>query len=208
MTQQLDMFGTLFPPPPPKVYIPKPRRTVLTRAYGAEGHPIEIYEDSPEPFEMEVRGIPCLVVCAFGLSTYAIEKPGSPFWSETGFRSMSTRGLIDGEPPDYEHARATVTRLVEDYIDRPRKGDGSGGLGGKLTKWWPGYVLDWQHAVRWDYEMDRSKTWDQWGPERHAEIWAKHDRKRDAALARMSAEGIDPNEVGPPERYKGPWPDF
>lgn len=62
--------------------------------------------------------------------------------------------------------------------------------------------------MSWSLNYDRAEMWTQWGPERHAEIWAAHDARIAAAEARMRAEGIDPNDVGKPAHHKGRWPRF
>lgn len=195
--QQLSMMELLCPPPPPPVYVPRPKRDVVTRAYGEAAHVLSIDADAPDPVEVEIRGIPCLVVWDFGASIYTVQKPGSLFWSGTGYRSMTHGGeTLEG-----------VIAAVEKYIDAPVK---DMGCGGKPERWWPGYVSQWRGSLRFELEhgKDRSKLWDQWGPEKQAEIWARRDAEKDAALARMWAEGINPNDVGPPSGFKGKWPTF
>lgn len=107
----------------------------------------------------------------------------------------------DGREPD-----VTICAIIERYIDAPAK-DGNG-CGGKLVRWWPGYIRRWQDDLSWQlrYGRDRAAMWAQWGPERHAEMWAAHDARIAAAEAQMWAEGIDPNEVGKPSHHKGAWP--
>lgn len=195
--QQLSMFDIFEPKPAPVRYEPPPRREVLTRAYGKAGHAIKIGLDDPDPVEVEIRGIPCLIVWGFGASTYAIQPPGSLFWSDTGYRSMATGGASLDD----------VVALVESYINRPAKKDG---LGGKLERWWPLYVNQWRQSLSFvlRYGADRSKLWAQWGPEKHAEVWARWDASQAEALDRMRSEGIDPNDVDPPRWHKGKWPRF
>ena len=41
-----------------------------------------------------------------------------------------------------------------------------------------------------------------------AEEWRKSDARQAAWLAQMRAEGIDPNDAGPPPRFNGKWPSF
>ncbi|MCB5411798.1 hypothetical protein [Pseudogemmobacter faecipullorum] len=197
MSEQLSMLDLWEPKPEPVVYVPRPRRTVLTRAYGEAAYSMEIYEDSPDPVEIEIRGIPCLIVSAFGASTYTVQPPGSLFWSCTGFRSMATGGASVDE----------VIQLVEEHIDAPAA---KSGLGGKLERWWPSYVTQWQQSLAYHGFADRSR--EHWGwcarEVGQAAIWADYDARQAEALARMISEGIDPNDVGPPSGFKGKWPRF
>lgn len=192
---QLNMFDILEPKPAPVVWTPKPRRTVQTRAYGGN-YALEINEEDPDPVEMVIRGIPCLVTLTY-MQTYAIDPAGSLFWSSTGFRSFG--GNYTARP---QGAAAAIER----YIDGPAKH--GNGLAGKLERWWPLYVGQWQQNEAFARGQKRETTWDQWGPEKHVEMWEKHDNKQAEALARMAADGIDPNHVGPPAHFKGPWPKF
>lgn len=193
--QQLSMMDLLCPPPPPPVYVPPRKRDVVTRAYGEAAHVLSIDADAPDPVEVEICGIPCLVVWDFGASIYTVQKPGALFWSSTGYRSMATRSATLDQ----------VISLVESYIDTPKA---KMGLGGKAERWWPGYVDQWRGNLRFELEngKDRSKMWAHFGPDKQAEIWARRDTERAAALARMWDEGIDPNDVGPPSGFKGKWP--
>lgn len=197
MNQQFSMFDLWQPPAPPRpVYTPPPRRTVMTRAYGRD-HAMQIDEDAPDPVEVEVRGIPCLINFAFGASTYTVQKPGSQFWSCTGYRNMATRAATVDD----------VIRLVEQHIDTPTS---KMGLGGKLERWWPDYVLQWRQAQSFHGNVDRTTR--HWGlcavDVGQEACWADYDAAQQAALARMAAEGIDPNDVGPPPGHKGKWPRF
>lgn len=189
---QLDIFGLLEPPPPmaPEP-VPAARRFQI-QAYGGP-YEVQCFGDVPEPFEITVRDVRATITYSGGFCTYVFDGPGSPFWSETGFRSF---GLAIFDPQ-------AVAEAIERYVDAPEK---KGGCGGKLTRWWPRYVLQWQQARSWTMGLDRAHVWDQWGPEKHAECWARHDATQAEALARMIAEGIDPNEVGPPDYHKGRWP--
>lgn len=194
--QQLSMMDLLCPPPPPPVYVPRPKRDVVTRAYGEAAHVLSIDADAPDPVEVEIRGIPCLVVWDFGAAIYTVQKPGSLFWSSTGFRSMchGSASLDD------------VIAIVEKHIDTPVS---KMGAGGKLVRWWPWYVDSWRGNVAFELRHpDRSKVWEHFGPEKQAEAWAKRDRESAEALERMWAEGIDPNDVGAPSGFKGKWPTF
>ncbi|MBB4859680.1 hypothetical protein HNO88_003009 [Novosphingobium chloroacetimidivorans] len=93
------------------------------------------------------------------------------------------------------------------YIDAPVK---AYGCGGKLERWWPFYVLQWRQSLGFEIEMTkrdgREGVWAQWGQEAWADHWRRHDSKLAEAVERMRAEGIDPNEVGPPRGFKGKWP--
>jgi hypothetical protein len=165
----------------------------MTRA--ACGRAIRVHDDDFEPFEVEVRGIQCVI--APGFCTHAIGPAGSPFWSATGFRSF---GIATDNPGE-------VAAIIEAYIKRPEK---AGGCGDKLTRWWPSYVLQWRQSLAFEIEIvkerGREGVWSQWGPDRWKECWTGHDAKLAAAVARMQVEGIDPNHVGPPAHFKGKWP--
>lgn len=195
---QMTMFDILEPKPKRQPYIPPIMRDVRTSAY-ASGGVMQVREGEPDPIEIMVRGIPCVISFSFGFATRAVQPPGSPFWSETGFRNFSVSS-------GWEDAPDKIAGVIEAYIDGPTK-DG-GGCGGKLTRWWPSYILQWRGNLAFSLGRDRSTIWEQWGPERHAELWAKHDANNAEALARMVADGIDPNDVGPSSHFKGKWPKF
>lgn len=185
---QLDMFAP--PPPPPVVYVPRERRTIMTKAYG-EDYPMEVYVDDFAPFEVEVRGIPALITRGF--CTYATQPAGSMFWSETGFRSF---GVNVSDPDE-------VVECIEEHLDKS----------GRLERWWPSYVLWWRQDLAfylWTVAEigGREKVWDQWGPEKHAEAWANFDKRQAEHMAQMLADGIDPNDVQKPSHFKGKWPRF
>lgn len=199
----LDLWAD--PAPPPIPYVEPATRDVVTRAYGEDTYVMKIREDEPDPVYIEVRGTPCLIKFGFGWATYAVQEPGSLFWSGTGFRSFATS--LD---PETDLDR--IAAVIERYIDAPKK-DGNG-CGGKLVRWWPSYIIQWQQSLAFtlEYGADRSKLWTQWGAEEHARIWAEKDAEFAAAVARMWAEGIDPNDVGPPARVskkiRAAWPKF
>ncbi|OAN76731.1 hypothetical protein A8B82_15160 [Sulfitobacter sp. EhC04] len=197
MSFQLDMFGILEPKPAPRPYVPPVTRDVETRAYG--GSVLAIEEGQPDPVEIDVDGTPCVIKFGFGWSTYVVNGPGSLFWSETGFRSFATGG---GSPDEIDQIREAIRR----YIAAPPK-DGNG-MGGKLVPWWPSYINQWRNSLAFELRCPREDTWAQWGPEKHAECWADHDAKQAEAIAQMEADGIDPNDVGPPAHFKGQWPTF
>lgn len=179
--QQLSMFDLMMPPPPPperKVWIPPARRDFIARAYGVVG-PISIGVDEKDPIEIEVRGIPTMIRFGFGWSTYTVQPAGAAYWSETGFRSF---GGPETDPD-------IIALMIANNIDSKH------GCKGKLTKWWPSYCLQWRQNKGFVDKMDRATTWDQWGPEKHAEHWANHDARQAAALEQMAAEGIDADEV-------------
>lgn len=192
---QLDLFAEQAPPPVivPQ-WQPRPSREVMTRA--VSGRTIRVYDDECEPFEVEVRGVPCVI--ASGFCTHAIGPAGSPFWSETGFRSF---GIATDDPGE-------VAAIIEAYIKRAEK---AGGCGGKLTRWWPSYVLQWRQSLAFELSVTKDRggragIWDQWGPERWEDCWHRHDMKLADAIEQMREEGIDPNDVGPPASFKGKWP--
>lgn len=64
--------------------------------------------------------------------------------------------------------------------------------------------------MRTQIEEDRAEYWAHFGPEKHAAAWAALDARVIESLARMRAEGIDPNEVGAPSyrNKKITWPTF
>ncbi len=206
MTMQMSMFDLFEPPRAPvqvKAYTPPPTHQVMTRAYG-KGYEMRVQDGEPDPYEIEVRGIPCLITFGVGFSTYTVQPAGSLFWSSTGFRSFA--GAMMGANlrfnGDFEH----IPAYVESYLDTP---ESKSGCGGKLVRWWPLYVSRWQQDVEWDLSYpDRSKVWMQWGPDRHAELWAQHDTRKAEAMRQMLADGIDPNETGKPQGFKGKWPRF
>lgn len=199
---QLDMFPP--PPPPPVVYVPRETRKIMTKAYGTD-YALSGYVGDPEPFEIEVRGIPCLINPTGGFKTYALQPFGTPFWSETGFRSFCIGdwhvkgGLI------FPGTTNDMIRIIEANIDAKVS---NGGFGGKLKKWWPSYVLQWRQDVSFFHGVDRSDIWDQWGPETHVKTWAAFDKRQAERMARMLSDGIDPNDVEPPFWHKGKWPRF
>lgn len=183
--EQLSMFGLMEPPaPPPKAYEPPPRRPFLTRAYG-EQHEMMIGLDEQDPVEMEVRGVPTLVRFSFGFQTYTVQPPGTLYWSETGFRSFAGYWTVGGGGITEADAAFIINREI----------DSKSGCNGKLVKWWPTYCLQWRQERAFEQKFKRETTWDQWGPEKQAEHWANFDARQNAALARMAAEGIDPDEV-------------
>lgn len=194
---QLDLFAP--PPAPPVVAAQRISREVQTRAAQHDGLITVYSDDDPTPFEVEVRGAPCVIAWSGGFCTHAINPPGSLFWSETGFRSFGYAAIDRGE----------IEARICAYIDAPAK---AYGMGGKLVKWWPGYVLQWRQSLAFEIEMTkqggREGTWNQWGPEAWAEHWHRHDAKLQAALDQMRADGIDPNDVGPSQGFKGKWPKF
>lgn len=186
--QQLSMLDMMIAPPPPVVarpYEPPPRREFMTRAYGVWG-PMKIAVDERDPIEIEVRGIPTLIRFSSVFQTYAVEPAGSVYWSETGFRSFAGVYQIGGSN---EYTEDEIRQIIEAMIDSKH------GCNGKLTKWWPDYCRQWRQHKWFADRVDRATTWDQFGAEKQAEYWAKHDAEQAAALARMEAEGIDPKEV-------------
>lgn len=185
--QQLSMLDLMMPPTPTvaaKEWVAPPKRQFMTRAYGVEAM-MEIGLDERDPIEIEVRGIPTLIRFSSFFQTYAVLPPGSMYWSDTGFRSFCGYQMhIDGELTP-----AIIAEIISANIDSKH------GCNGKLTKWWPHYCLQWRQNKAFADKFERSTTWDQWGPEKQAEHWAAHDARQAAALERMAAEGIDPDEV-------------
>ena len=147
-----------------------------------------------------MRGIPCVISWSGGFCTHAIEPAGSLFWSETGFRSF---GFATIDPDE-------ITERICGYVDAPTK---AYGMGGKLVKWWPSYVLQWRQSLGFEIEMTkqykgRERIWDQWGPEAWEDHWHRHDMRLQDAIEQMREDGIDPNDVGPPRGFSGKWPRF
>lgn len=189
---QLDLFAAQRAPVAPVSLTP---RKVMTRA--ARNPLIPVYGDGPDPFEVEVRGVPCVIGYSGGFCTHAINPPGSPFLSETGFRSF---GLAMEDPEE-------IVAAIERYIDAPAKT--GAGCDGKLRPWWPGYVLQWQQSLTFELSFpSREGVWNQWGPERWEDCWHRHDMRLADAIEQMREEGIDPNDVGAPAHYRGKWPRF
>lgn len=172
-----------------KAWEPPPRREFVTRAYGMEA-PMLIGMNEPDPVELEVRGIPTLIRFSSFFETYAVIPAGSEYWSCTGYRSFcGFQAHIEGSLASARLPDAIIVDLIEANIDSKH------GCGGKLTKWWPDYCLRWRQEKDFARHVDRATTWDQWGPEKQSEHWAAFDARQAAALQRMAAEGIDPNEV-------------
>lgn len=203
--EQLSMFDLMEPAPVLPAYVEPSRREVMTRAYGRD-YSMRIIEGDPDPIEVDVDGTPCLIAFGFGFSTYTLQPPGTLFWSTTGFRSF-TNGYFDMDKKMFVFVEEldTAINLIRKHISDPGS---AGGCGGRLVRWWPGYVLQWRQNVAFHHHRDRSTFWTQWGPDEHARIWAQFDAKQDEAINRMVADGIDPNYVGPPADFKGAWPKF
>jgi hypothetical protein len=185
--QQLSFMDVMVPPPPPparRPYEPPPRREFMTRAYGV-CEPMLIALDERDPIEIEVCGVPTLIRFSSGFCTYTVQPAGSPYWSETGFRSFAGYHVIDGP----EFTESDCRQIIEAMIDSKH------GCNGKLTKWWPSYCLQWRQSREFANGRDRATTWDQWGPEKHVEHWANFDARQAAAEAQMLADGIDKEEV-------------
>lgn len=179
--QQLDMFAALVPAAPPRApFEPKDwlgRPRVQTRAWDCGGA-ITIYSaDAPRPFEVEVRGIPCVIAYSGGVCTHAIDPPGSPFWSDTGFRSFLWPTSNAAE----------IVAAIERYIDAPAsRGEG---LGGKLTPWWPSEVLSLRQRRQTDVDYRHTSI--------SREYRANHTRWLAEAEAKVRALGFDPEAVAP-----------
>lgn len=160
------------------------RPQVQTRA-ASHGGIITMYNAySPEPFELVVRGVPCVISFHGGYATHAIEPAGSGFWSETGYRSFG--GMLT-DP-------AEIAADIEAYIDAPAKG--GKGCGGKLKPWWQLCVLNLQQRRAYMTEHDLAR-WDQ--PD-----VANNRRWHDEAVAQVIAAGLDPDVVAPWPKGKKP----
>ncbi|GMB80519.1 hypothetical protein NN6n1_13010 [Shinella zoogloeoides] len=112
-----------------------------------------------------------------------------PFFSETGYRSFQVCPI--------DHVIAAKGIDCKQWLERVCLAQLTEGGKRKiqLTRAWPGYCLTWRQSKEFADKADRTTTWDQWGPEKQAELWANHDASQAAALERMAAEGIDPEEV-------------
>lgn len=177
------------------------RHFVQSRAYGHHGHILLCSYADPLPIEIEVRGMRMVISFGYGFAVHAMDDPGSPFISETGFRSFT--GFTGSALPE---DRPHIIAAIERFIDAPAK-DGNG-LGGKLKPWWPAYALQWRDSLAFALHSDRTDTWAQWGPEKHAQAWADHDARQATRLAAMRRDGINPDDIGPPHHFKGKWPSF
>ena len=167
---QMSLLDLMEPPVEPVEWTPRPKRQVTTRAYGRETV-LEIDAENRDPVEVEISGIPTLIVWDFGPAVYALTAPGTMFWSGTGFWSLT------GNP-------GGVDDLVKVIATR------------KPEPWWLLYVCNWRQHVEWTLRAD-----DYTEPPQVA-------ARQSAAIAQMLADGIDPNDVGPPPRFKGKWPRF
>lgn len=198
---QPDLFAPPAPPVQPNIRKPCEPRPFRTRAAQNDGI-VNIYDEGyPDPFEIVVRGRPCVISWSGGVfCTHVIEPAGARFWSEAGFRSF---GIALTDPDD-------IRDVIEAYIDKPAK---AYGCGGKLERWWPDYVRWWRQSLDFELTMTRQlggrdHIWDQWGRDEWVRIWRQHDERQAGFLIRMIDEGIDPNEVGAPSHFKGKWPRF
>lgn len=135
------------------------------------GGEILAYRDRPAPMEIVVRGVRTVIVFGYGMATHAVDAPGTPYWSETGFRSFT---CYNG--PAEEGA---IRAYLESYIDAPMK-DGNG-CGGKLAPWWTCAVRQLQQERHWAVTMP-----DRRNPDRMASL---EDQVR--------ADGFDPDVVAP-----------
>lgn len=192
MSEQFSLMDTSCQLPTAPILIERPSRRVMTSAFGRP-HEIAMLVSDRDPVEIEVRGIPCLVARG---STYTLQPFGSLFWSDTGFRSFCWPIPAEGPFPEAE-----VRAAIEQHIDDD---DGKG----RLVRWWPCYVHRWRDEAAFMLEQDRGRLWRELGPERQADLFAQHDARQAAALIQMAADGIDPNEIGAPSYFRGPWPTF
>jgi Magnesium chelatase, subunit ChlI len=148
-----------------------------TSAYLWNGEML-VHGDRPAPIELTIRGIRTVVSFGMGFATHAVEQPGTPYWSDTGFRSFTCSAETDP---------ATVAAIIEAYIDAPAKG--GNGCGGKLSPWWTLAVRQLQQHRGYMSRAERVT------PE-------MHDRDVELAAA-VTAEGYAPDRVAPlPVRRK------
>jgi hypothetical protein len=148
-----------------------------TRAHQWGGE-ILAYEGRPAPLELTVRGIRTVVSFGMGFATHAVDPPGSPYWSETGFRSFTCCPQEDPE---------AISAIIESYIDGPTKH--GNGLAGKLSPWWTNEVRQLQQHRGFMSRCERVT------PEMH---------EQDCELAeQVRRQSFDPEAVAPmPKRAK------
>lgn len=181
---QLSMLDLLAPAPPlapvARPALPE-RRVVRTRAWSHGGEITVYHQDYPDPFEVEVRGVPCVIAYSGGVCTHAINPPGSPFWSDTGFRSFGWQLINPAE----------IVAAIEGYIDAPAKH--GNGCDGKLAPWWPLRVSSWASIERFRQKtLDRATMPGMTPAEDRAAYWERADTKHEADLTALLAEGLDP----------------
>lgn len=138
-------------------------------AWGGE---ILASRDCPPPIELTVRGVRTVAAFGFGMATHAVDPPGTPYWSDTGFRSFT--GYNGPADPD------VIREYLEGYIDAPTK-DGNG-CGGKLTPWWTCTIRQLQQERHWAVTIPDRPV----GKERLASLEEQ-----------VRAEGYDPDVVAP-----------
>ncbi|NTG61825.1 hypothetical protein G6L45_16215 [Agrobacterium rhizogenes] len=164
----------------------------VMNAISAENGEIPLFGQKAR-FEIEVAG--CRVdmdydgmfgICGGSAHVIDWEKP---FFSETGYRSFQVC------PNDFVIAAKDID--CKQWLERicTAQLTEGGKKKVKLVRAWPSYALQWRQSRAFVEQYKREELWMQWGPERHAEVWANHDARQADAMAQMIAEGIDPEEV-------------
>lgn len=154
-----------------------------------------------QKFRLVVRGMHVVVDNGFGLGFHLDEtkaKPGSPCWSETGYRSFGgSREEMDPVPGQGLTPEGWAQGILERYIDQPKGKDGAGGLGGQLIAWYPHCVREWHQAASTVAGSPKRDMWEHLGKAEQAAIWAKVDARIAKAEAECRAIGVDPRTVYP-----------
>lgn len=144
-------------------------------------------------FALDIRGCRTSInirsaIFSRGFETRSLDPEGSPYWSETGYRSWSAW---------HDHIHATkgislpdaIRLSIEGYIDGPTK-DG-GGCGGKLAPWWRSDVSSLRQA--------RNTLAQSWARDSDT-YWRLEER----SCAVIVARGLDPDAVAPWPKGKAP----
>lgn len=123
-----------------------------------------------------------------GFETRTLDPEGSPYWSETGYRSWTGwhSGIAGGRAISVEDA---VRLSIEGYIDRSTKN--GGGCGGKLTRWW-------KSDVQW-LQQTRATLREKW-----AQVEDRYWDREEEVRAKVIARGLDPDVVAPWHKGKPP----
>lgn len=148
----------------------------FTRAW-QHGGQVLAYPDTPPPIELKMDGMDMVICFGFGFGVYAASPPGSPFISDTGFRSFA-------------HASTTqpqeIWQIIRDFIDAPPK-DGNG-LGGQLKRWVPHQARAWS-----EFQSRKAMGWYGKAPQ----CLDIDEQRAQEARAWMEQRGLDPYALFP-----------